>query len=212
MGIHQSSRKAAAAVLGAVTLAAGLSACGSSPSSSPQPTAASPSVAATTVRGDSAGPATTPTPPTNALAAAAWEALMAPTGEYAASASYAAVIDAFGPVEPYASIRAAEERHIDALVRQLQRFGVTPPPNPYLGTAKAPPSLAVAAQAWADGEVANIALYDKLMSAAANDQGLTRVFTNLRRASAEMHLPAFRAAAASGGTLTAAQLAELGLH
>ena len=137
---------------------------------------------------------------------------MGPEGEYAAAASYAAVLDAFGQVEPYASIRAAEERHIDALTRQLQRLGVTPPANPYLGRVPAPATLAAAAQAWADGEVANVALYDKLLAAVSGDPGLTRVFTNLRRASADMHLPVFRAAATSGGTLTAAQLIELGLH
>ena len=46
---------------------------------------------------------------------------MGPDGEYAAAASYTAVLDAFGQVEPYATIQAAEQRHIDALTRQLQR-------------------------------------------------------------------------------------------
>jgi threonyl-tRNA synthetase len=44
--------------------------------------------------------------------AIAWEALMSPVGEYAASAMYQAVIDEFGQVEPYVTIRAAEERKI----------------------------------------------------------------------------------------------------
>ena len=56
--------------------------------------------------------------------AIAWEALMSPVGEYAAAAMYQAVIDEFGPVEPYVTIKSAEERHIDALIRQLDRYGV----------------------------------------------------------------------------------------
>ena len=99
--------------------------------------------------------------PPDPVAAAAWEALMSPDGEYAASASYQAVITAYGPVEPYVSIQAAEERHIDALTRQLQRLGVTVPANPYVGTIPAPKDLTTAAKNWATGEVANVAMYDK---------------------------------------------------
>ncbi|AXT86887.1 DUF2202 domain-containing protein [Aeromicrobium sp. A1-2] len=131
---------------------------------------------------------------------------MAPTGEYAAAASYAAVIEKFGEVEPYASIKAAEEQHIAALTRQLERRGVTVPANPWLGRVAAPADLATAAAAWADGEDANVALYDRLLSAAESDATLTRVFTNLRRASLDQHLPMFEAAAENGGTLSADQM------
>lgn len=133
---------------------------------------------------------------------------MSADGEYAASASYAAVIDAFGPVEPYASIREDEERHISALVRQLERMGVTVPANPYVGNLAAPADLQTAAQAWATGEVDNVAMYDALLTQTF-DANLTKVLTNLRRASLESHLPTFQAAAASGGTLTAEQMQAL---
>ena len=133
---------------------------------------------------------------------------MSADGEYAASASYAAVIDAFGPVEPYVSIREAEERHIAALIRQLERMGVTVPANPYLGNLAAPADLQTAAQAWATGEVDNVAMYDALLTQTA-DANLTKVLTNLRRASLESHLPTFQAAAANGGTLTADQMQAL---
>ncbi len=131
---------------------------------------------------------------------------MGPDGEYAAAASYAAVIDAFGEVEPYVTIKAAEERHAQALTRQLDRAGVQVPPNPFLGNLAAPADLASAAGAWADGEVANVAMYDRLLSQSASDPQLTRVLTNLRRASLEQHLPLFRAAADNGGTLTPDQM------
>ncbi len=144
--------------------------------------------------------------------AAVWEALMSPDGEYAAYAAYSAVIEEFGQVEPYVAIRAAELRHVEALARQLERRGVTVPDNPYLGEVAAPADLATAATAWADGEVVNVALYDELLAQVTGDASLTRVLTNLRRASLETHLPAFRAAADKGGILTAQQMAALGLH
>ena len=80
-------------------------------------------------------------PPAGTPAAIAWEALMGPDGEFAASASYLAVIEKFGEVEPYVSIQAAEERHSDALVRQLTRLGVETPENPYIGKIAAPDNL-----------------------------------------------------------------------
>lgn len=136
----------------------------------------------------------------------AWFALMSSDGEYAAAASYQAVIDAFGPVEPYLTIKEGEERHIDALIRQLERLGVEAPPNPYLGKIEAPADLETAARAWAEGEISNVDMYDGLLLQTDNTN-LVRVLTNLRRASLESHLPLFEAAAENGGVLTLEQMA-----
>lgn len=146
-----------------------------------------------------------PGPEAGTDAAVAWEALMGPDGEYAAAASYSAVIDSFGQVQPYVDIKAAEERHIDALIRQLNRLGVQAPPNPYLGKLAAPADLGSAAQAWATGEVLNVEMYDQLLTQ-TSDASLVRVLENLRRASQESHLPLFELAAANGGTLTPEQM------
>jgi hypothetical protein len=127
-------------------------------------------------------------------------ALMGPDGEYAAAASYLAVLEAYGDVEPYATIYSAELRHADALIRQLERLGVEVPENPYLGQIQAPADLETAALAWAEGEVLNIELYDYLLTM-TDDAQLTKVLNNLRSASLDSHLPAFEAAAESGGTL-----------
>jgi len=127
-------------------------------------------------------------------------ALMGPEGEYAAAASYLAVLDAYGDVEPYATIYSAELRHADALIRQLERLGVEVPENPYLGQIQAPADLETAALAWAEGEVLNIELYDYLLTM-TDDAQLTKVLNNLRSASLDSHLPAFEAAAENGGTL-----------
>ena len=80
--------------------------------------------------------------------AALLEALTGPEGEYAAYAMYTAVIDTYGQVEPYVTIREAEGRHIEALKRQLDMYGIDyPAENPYLGEVKAPESLTAAARA-----------------------------------------------------------------
>jgi hypothetical protein len=127
-------------------------------------------------------------------------ALMGPDGEYAALASYQAVLDEYGQVEPYATILQAESRHADALIRQLERLGVEVPENPYLGEIAAPADLQTAAEAWAEGEILNVELYDYLITQTDNSQ-ILKVLGNLRRASLESHLPAFQAAAENGGTL-----------
>jgi hypothetical protein len=137
--------------------------------------------------------------------ALAWEALMGPDGEYAAAASYQAVLNAHGSVEPYASIYQAELRHVDSLIRQLERSGIIVPENPYSGKITAPEDLTTAAQAWAEGEILNIEMYDKLI-VQSTDATLTRVLNNLREASLNSHLPLFEKAALNGGTLTPEQM------
>jgi hypothetical protein len=132
-------------------------------------------------------------------------ALMGPDGEYAAAASYLAVLDKYGSVEPYQTIYQAELRHIDALIRQLERLGVDVPENPYLGKITAPEDLVSAAKAWAEGEVLNVELYDQLISKTDNEN-LLKVLGNLRSASLDSHLPAFELAAQGDGTLTPEQM------
>lgn len=147
--------------------------------------------------------------PSDPQAALAWKALMGEEGEYAAYATYSAVIDKFGLVEPYVTIRESEDRHIQALIRQLSRFGVEVPENPYLGNVLAPSDLQTAAEAWAVGEVENVEMYDELLSQ-TTDSNLIKVFTNLRASSNDKHLPLFTAAAKNGGTLSSTQMKELG--
>lgn len=128
------------------------------------------------------------------------EALIGPEGEYAAYATYAAIVETFGAVQPYANILAAEAKHIAALEKTLDRYGVTyPAENPYLGTIDAPASLAGAAQAGIDAEIANVALYDGMLAAVSGYSDIARVFSNLRAASLEGHLPAFELALENGG-------------
>jgi len=101
------------------------------------------------------------------------------------------------------------------LERQLDKYGIEyPSENPYLGTVEAPASLQEAAIAWAEGEVANVELYDRLIAEipASSYPDVVRVLNNLRSASFDAHLPAFQAAADNGGSLTTDQMQNLGLR
>ncbi len=138
------------------------------------------------------------------------DALTGPEGEYAAYAMYDAVIAKYGNVEPYVSIRRAEANHIAALQRLLDMYGVDyPKENPYVGKVSAPDSLEQAAKAWAEGEIANVEMYDRLLPLVADYPNITAVFENLRSASLNQHLPIFQAAAENGGTLTPAQMQDM---
>ncbi|WP_457630686.1 ferritin-like domain-containing protein, partial [Oceanithermus sp.] len=135
------------------------------------------------------------------------EALTGPEGEYAAYAVYDAVIQEYGNVEPYLSIRRAEANHIAALQRQLDLYGVDyPKENPYLGKIEAPGDLEAFAQAGVEAEIANVEMYDQLLTKVAGYPGIVNVFQNLRSASLNQHLPIFKEAAANGGSLTPAQM------
>lgn len=139
------------------------------------------------------------------LSADAKEALIAalagPDGEYAAHAQYSAIIDKFGEVQPYVTIRMAESRHIAALERQFEKYGIKVPANKFEGAAKAPKSLTDAATEAIASEEKNVALNDDALKKVEQYPDLTRVFSNLRTASKEAHLPAFKTAAEKGGNL-----------
>ena len=125
------------------------------------------------------------------------EALVGAEGEYAAYATYAAILDEYGNVNPFANIMAAEAQHIDALKEILDQYEIAYlEENPYLGMIEAPNSLAEAAQAGVDAEIANVALYEEQLEAVADYPDILEVFVNLQTASQEQHLPAFERAAA----------------
>ena len=126
-------------------------------------------------------------------------ALAGPDGEQAAHAQYAAVLKKFGDVQPYAFIIKAEENHIAALERQLQKYGIAIPTNRFAGSVTAPPTLEEAAKAAIAGEERNVAMFDVALEKVSGRPDLVRVFTHLRDASQNAHLPAFKTALANGG-------------
>jgi len=111
--------------------------------------------------------------------------------EYHAWTTYGQVIEDFGEVRPFINIRAAEARHIEALLGLFHRYGVEAPPNPWPGRVRRYRRLEEACSDAVTAEIENAALYDRLM-ASTRRPDLLAVFGNLREASQERHLPAFR--------------------
>ncbi len=129
----------------------------------------------------------------NPLTATEIEALyMALDDEYHALAVYQSVIATFGNVEPFVEIAQSEQKHIDALVNQFNKYGLTVPENPWIGNVPTFDSLQQACQTGVEAEIANADLYNQLFSM-IDDARLTRVFTNLSNASLNSHLPQFEA-------------------
>ncbi|WP_294541729.1 DUF2202 domain-containing protein [uncultured Rhodoblastus sp.] len=106
-------------------------------------------------------------------------------------ATYAAIIERFGQVRPFTNIVDAEARHSRAIERQMERLGIAVPENGRVGKGAAPATLAAACEGAIVGELENIALYDRLLPQ-ISDVTARSVLANLRDASRDNHLPAFR--------------------
>jgi hypothetical protein len=113
--------------------------------------------------------------------------------EYHALATYEAVMDQFGAVQPFASIARSEERHAEALVALFDRYGLDVPAAPEFEATEFA-SLQDACAVGVQAEIADAALYDRLFEVVTAPD-IVRVFTNLQNASLDNHLPAFEACA-----------------
>jgi len=112
--------------------------------------------------------------------------------EWHAEATYAAIIDRFGPVRPFINIIEAERRHAEAILQQLQRLGIAVPANPWSrADVPVPATLAEACEEAIAAELENIALYDRLLPK-VSDSAARHVLERLQAASRDRHLPAFR--------------------
>ena len=140
----------------------------------------------------------------SAVAAAAQAPPVAPGGAHVAGALQAALQDVYharavyerviadhGAVRPFVNVVRAEQRHIEALVRMFDVYGIAAP-EPAWTPAAAPAfaTVAEACDAAVDAERENVALYDRILTPdlPANMQ---QVFMRLRDASRLRHLPAF---------------------
>ena len=117
--------------------------------------------------------------------------LLALNDEYHAWAVYDQVVKDFGPVRPFVNIQRAEEKHIDALRRLFDSYGVSIPDNPWVGQVDSFDSRQVACEAGVEAEILNAELYDELFQATSRQDILT-VFESLQRTSQEQHLSAFQ--------------------
>jgi hypothetical protein len=117
--------------------------------------------------------------------------------EYRSWATYDQVIRDFGPERPFTNIRDAEQRHIEALHRLFERYELEVPQNTWPGRVQRYASIRAACEAGIEAEIENGALYERLMQSTRRED-ILRVFENLRRASEERHLEAFRRCASRG--------------
>lgn len=111
--------------------------------------------------------------------------------EYRAWATYDQVIADFGDVRPFSNIRDAEARHVQALAALFARYEVHMPANPWPGRVERYASLHAACEAGVVAEMANVALYERLI-ASTQRPDILRVLRRLQEASQERHLRAFR--------------------
>ncbi len=118
--------------------------------------------------------------------------------EYRTWATYDQVIQDFGEVRPFADIRAAEARHIGALRALFARYGVPMPGNPWVGKVTRYASLREACLVGVSAEIENTRLYERLLASTDRPDILT-VFGNLREASRQFHLTAYRRCAERRG-------------
>jgi hypothetical protein len=111
--------------------------------------------------------------------------------EHRAWATYDQILRDLGEVPPFSNIRDAEARHIGALRAVFARYGLTVPENPWPGEVERFASVREACAAGVAAEIANAALYERLL-ASTQRPDLLAVFRNLQEASQQRHLQAFQ--------------------
>ncbi|WP_078435511.1 ferritin family protein [Metabacillus halosaccharovorans] len=110
--------------------------------------------------------------------------------EYLAQARYKNILETFGNIRTFARIKEAELRHISALLPLFERYKVSIPKDNSSSYVTTPPNIKSAYSAGVQGEIENIAMYEKFISQdIPND--VKAVFTQLRNASLN-HLEAFK--------------------
>jgi hypothetical protein len=98
--------------------------------------------------------------------------------EHRAWATYDQVIADLGMAPPFANIREAEARHIDALCALFIRYKLPVPENPWPGKLTRYHDLCAAGEASVTAEVENAALYERLL-ASTQHPDILAVFRNL---------------------------------
>lgn len=121
--------------------------------------------------------------------------LLALNDEYHAAAVYSQVIRDFGNVRPFTNILRAENNHIAAVRRMLERYDVPVPTNPWLGNAPSFASVTEACRVGVEAELLNRDLYTVLFDS-TDRVDIERMYSALQRASETKHLPAFERCAA----------------
>jgi hypothetical protein len=118
--------------------------------------------------------------------------------EYKARAFYRLVIKTFGLIQPFVNIVEAEDTHARALERLCERYGIPLPVDEWDRTLQPPASVLEACRAGVEGEIENIAMYDRFLKD-TDIPDIRALFQRLQARSREAHLPAFRRCMARRG-------------
>ncbi|MCH9812875.1 MAG: DUF2202 domain-containing protein [Epsilonproteobacteria bacterium] len=116
--------------------------------------------------------------------------------EYHAYQTYRKVIETFGPELPFINIIEAEQRHINALIPLLQKYGVALPVDDWYEKIELPQTLVECCEVGVGAEIENIKMYDNLLKY-AQEEDIVDVLYRLQAASYNNHLPSFRACVAA---------------
>ena len=111
--------------------------------------------------------------------------------EYKARAFYRLVIRRFGPIQPFVNIVEAEDTHARALEGLCARYGIPLPADDWDRALQPPASVLEACQAGVEGEIENIAMYDRFLKD-TNIPDIRALFQRLQARSRDAHLPAFQ--------------------
>ncbi|WP_433745856.1 ferritin family protein [Falsibacillus pallidus] len=109
--------------------------------------------------------------------------------EYLAQARYNNILGTFGSIRTFVQIKEAELRHISALMPLFERYQVPIPTDISQSFVSTPESVKAAYAAGVQGEIDNIAMYNKFLSFNLPSD-VQMVFSQLRNAS-QNHLAAF---------------------
>lgn len=111
--------------------------------------------------------------------------------EYKAKATYGKVIEKFGEVRPFSNIVKSEQKHIEELKELYNYYNIEIPEDNWYEKVPYFDSVKEACEAGINAEIENAALYDELFSKTQRED-IIKVFTALRDASDNNHLPAFQ--------------------
>ena len=117
--------------------------------------------------------------------------------EYKARAFYRLVLKSFGPVQPFVNIVEAEDTHAHALERLCERYEVPLPMDEWDRVLQPPASVLEACRAGVEGEIENIAMYDRFLKS-TEVRDVRVLFQRLQARSRDAHLPAFERCVARG--------------
>ncbi len=111
--------------------------------------------------------------------------------EYKLQSYYQAVINKFGDKRPFSMIIGAEDQHVAVITSLDEKYGVSPIANQWSGNLPSISTFQNACQTSASYEQSTISLLNGLLPQVSSYPDITQVFTNIKEASQNSHLPAF---------------------